>query len=156
RRRCKAVRAEIAPKNRMRAADMIVQLADAVLRAEAVQRAVMNGSAFVLRRPVAVGQHLQSRRAELRWRNLIVHERRSQRDLSAPVARRRRNLREISSEHGGRWNVVRSGNRRGALDRELCSAEEEQLVVKNGSSQRSAKLVPLQRIADGRKEIACV
>ena len=42
------------------------------------------------------------------------------------------------------------------MNRELPSAEKEQLVVDNRSSHRSAELIPFERIANGREEVACI
>ena len=47
-------------------ADLIIHFADAVLRAEAVQRTEMHGPAVVFGGAEAVGQHLDSGLAQLR------------------------------------------------------------------------------------------
>src|SRR5256885_1370656 len=86
----------------------------------------MYRSAIIFGCAVAVSQHLQRRFAQLVHRNAIVYERRSQIDRPAAVARWGRDLREISVNHVQSRNVVRTGNGRGSLNRELRSTEKEQ------------------------------
>src|SRR5437016_6168496 len=103
-----------------------------------------------------VSQHLQRRFAQLIHRNAIVYERRSQIDRPAAVARWGRDLREISVNHVQSRNVVRTGNGRGSLNRELRSTEKEQLVVNEWPTDRPAELIAFQRIANRREGVAGV
>src|SRR5262249_23737706 len=90
-------------------------------------------------------------------RNLVIHE-----SLSGRQGQRTGPARgtgegcEIAPKHGRCWNVRGILRRIGALNGSLISAKEEQLVLHDGPAERSSKLVSLQRVAFGRKEISRV
>ena len=92
--------------------------------------------------------------AEQRGIDAVVDKRRSQRYLSARIACRRGEGREITGQHG------RCGNERNEVRwilanfRTLITTEEKDSVSLNRPAQRSAELVAFDAVAHGRESIS--
>src|SRR5262249_37714626 len=83
-------------------------------------------------------------------------ERPDERDRAAAVAARRRDLGEIAVQHGLGGNETGGGRGIASLDPALITAEEEHPVPDDRRTEGTAKLIPVQAVARGRKEVTRV
>src|SRR5207237_447408 len=93
------------------------------------------------------------RRAESARVDLVVHERRGQRDRTAAIARRGGVSAKVAGQHGRVRHISKYLGWSAPCFRSLESSEYEELVLHNRSADRAAVLIALQTIAAGRKRI---
>ena len=99
---------------------------------------------------------VQCRFAVQRRIDAIVEKRRGQGDLPASITRWRGERRPVTSHHRRRRNIAGRVPSRGAGYGPLIASEEEELVLQNRSTQRSAKLIALQIVSLQGKEVSSV
>ena len=134
---------DVAAEDRVVGAQLVIDAPD-VLVVVVVERDAVPDLPARVRRGRKLLRHGECRLAERRGVDPVVDERRAQSDLSADVARRRGECREIAREHRrGRRDGV-EGRRNLVRHRALMAGEEEQLVA----NDRAAELVAAESVVD--------